>query len=319
MDEGEFFIIVAAALAAIGFYFLKRNKITACTAFVLTVMPILTGTGVIWGSLGIAIAAGLCALLIFLFGIYTFISGERVIPFFTLMILYSLSVCLISPIVGMRMLLPTAVFLILVFLRTLSLSFFKEKALRIAGGAIMVPALALMLFLITKYATNAGIIDNNTLAAEKYDESGTLYLQNVPDERYGRSTVPSAGNFGEYFCRLHGVSGAIVNFDSETAVMSCNGQEMPSPAIRRGGEWYVTLRDVGYLLDAAVCWDYSYAEIDTGSEKHRFHLNSYVMQYGDSYGECEKLTCPVRMVCETTYISVSDVNAIFGLDITSKQ
>lgn len=316
MDGGGIFVIVAALLAAIGFYCLKRKRIAAFAAFALTALPVLTGTGVIWGSVGIAIAAGVCAFSVFLFGIYTFTAGERVIPFFTLMIFLSLGVCLISPIVGMRMLLPAALFLTVVCLRTLALSFSGENVLRIAGAAAVVPAVAVMVLFITKYASNAGVIDRNTLAAEKYDGSGTLYLQNVPDERYGRSTVPSPGNFGEYFCRLYGISAGIKNYDEETTVMSCDGQRILSPAIRRGGEWYVTVRDVGRLLDAEVSWDYSYAVIDTGDERYRFHLNSRAVQKGNGYGECEKLACPVRMVCETTYISVKDADAIFGLRIS---
>lgn len=315
-DGSGIFIIVSAALLCAGVYFIVRRKyIPAACGFALALLPVLTGTGVIWTSIGIATVGGLCALSIFAFGAYVFTRGERVIPFFALTTFLSLGVCLASPIVGMRMILPTAVFLTAFALRTLAISVYDKRALTIAGAVILIPAALITFRFVTKYAENAAVIDSNVAAAESYDGGGALYLQNVPDERYGHGTVPSTGNFGEYFCKLKGIAAVIENYDADSAVLTCGGTALETPAILRDGEWYVTVRSVGALLGAETSWDYSYAVIDTGERRYRFHMNSRAVLTGGIFRDCEKLSCPVRMVCEKTYIAVKDANSLFGLNI----
>lgn len=315
-DGSGIFVIVSVVLTCIGLYFLLKKIYSAgIAAIVLACLPILTGLGIIWSSFAIALTSGLCAISIFAFGIYMFIDGDRVIPFFAVCTFLSLGVCLASPIVGMRMILPTSVFLIVISLRTLAISTLKQKTLTMSGSIALIPAAALMLLFVSKYAANAVVIDLNTLAAQNYVGEGALYLCNVPDESYGRGTVPSTGNFGEYFCSLNGISAVIENYDENSVLMSCGDKTLKSPAILRDGEWYVSVRDIGDLLGAETRWDYSYAVIDTGDKSYRFHLNSRAALSGEIFGECEKLSYPVRMVCEKTYISIKDAKNLFGLDI----
>lgn len=307
--------IVALALLS-GAYVLRKKAAKAALA-ATAVLILLTGTGVIYGGRPLAAIAALAFAALCAYGVWAFCAGERLIPFCMLCVSVSLAVCMVSPVAGPRMVLPSGVFLSLVCVRGLFLRGVPRRAMAcLLSGATLLAALMLVSCTI-HFADNARVIDRNARAALRARAEGaeTLRLFAVPDEFYGGATVPSDAAWGGSFRAHYALEDVALAYEDPTAVpLLFGGKPLERAAVLRGGQYYVPIRTAADVCGAAVDWAFSCAVVRTADGRTVcLHAGSRAANLGHGVVPSLRLSDPVRSVNSSIYISLRDFEALFGV------
>lgn len=311
--EGIWLIIVFALLSAA--YVLPgslKKAVFLCTG----ALVILTGTGIVYDGIPLALISLFAFFLLCAYGIWAYRSGERIIPFCILCTVVSLAVCMISPVTGPRMVLPTAVFLSLLCVRGLFWKGFPDRALLLALSGTTLLASCMLVSYITHFRDNAKVIDRNTSLALRSADEEVLSLSAVPDEFYGGSTVPSDAIWPTSFRRHYHLEHVTLDYYDPTAMpIESPEKQLPYSAILRGGQYYIPIRVAHEITGAEVSWKLSCAVVETEDHELYFHSGSRVANLGYGVAPSIKLSDPVRNVNSTIYISLRDYQKLFGSDL----
>ncbi len=305
--------VMAALSVAAGTLVLHRRSFrkTAWAGIAAALAALSVTMGLVWHNLAVmVIALGTFGFLI-VFVVLAFGWGERVFGLFGLCMTVSLGICLVSPVVGYRLLLPTGVFLMIFTLRCLVL--LKPSLGR--SGVLFLCAGVLLCFYTVKYAENAKILDENYARAEAAVD--TVTFDYVPDERYGEGTVPSGINFGTHYLRhLDKADTAIFCQDPTAAPVFLGGTALGELAVKRDGVWYLRIRTLSACTDAQLSWELANAVVRLNGQVWRFTIGSNAADLGEGHFASAKLNHVVRKIDGTTYISLEDMNRLFGLALT---
>lgn len=315
--EGIWVITLLALLSAALLLFLRNKRPFAALFSLLALGVALIGAGVLFHGVWVALLA-LCAFFALLgYGIWSFLTGERFIPLCMLCTTVSLAVCLVSPVVGPRMMLPSAVFLIALTLRTFSLCGLPDRLLAVPISVLGLLAAAVLCVYIAGFAANAGVIDRNDSVARAHQEGAVLRLTYVPDERFGGATVPSGPNFGGFYLEGIGRPGLELQCTDPTArPISCGGTDLGETALLRGGQYYIPVRLAAPLLNADVRWELASAVVAVpGEGVYCFHQGDRAANRTLGVGPSVRLSDPVRMIDSRIYISQRDFEALFHVDL----
>ena len=278
---------------------------------------VLTGTGAVSGGIPVA-GLALCAFLALLgYGVWSFRAGERLVPLCMLCTTVSLSICLVSPVVEPRMMLPSAVFLTAMALRTFALCRLPGRAAALSVSALGLAAGAVLCVYLVHFTANARVIDGNDRTARTLDGGPVLELSHVPDERFGGLTVPAPMNFGGYYLETVGRPGLEFRLTDPTArPVFCAGRDLGESALLRSGQYYVPIRIAAPLLGAQVRWELTRAVVTTAEGTYCFHRGDCAAGRGLGVGPSVRLHDPVRLIDSTTYISIRDFEALFHVALS---
>lgn len=286
---------IVVLLAMIGILILavkNKNKVMAGVCAVCSVLILLASMGVVFHLWQVAIVAVLSFLVLWA-GVV--LSKDKTLIFFMIALTISLGVCIVSPVIGDRMLFPCGLYLAVIFVRTIILCGLSDKAKLYVNAVITVFAIASLVFLIGKFSANAEIIDKNVKATVECSGE-ILEVQNVPDELFSGGTVPSTMNFGVYYLKHYGIENAeIVNQEDGVPLVRCGIQYVP---VRQAKE-----------LGADIRWHLACAEVKMADTTYRFSKGADAADIGG--GKSVKLKNPVRVINGTTYISKEDFDDIF--------
>lgn len=282
-------ILVILVLLMFSLIAIKNKKHRLASASLVSLMLSgLTLTGIIYHLFALWIVALFAFFVICANGIYLIKSGEKTIPFFIICLTLSLGVCIVSPVVGYRMLLPSAIFLIIIL--TKGITYLKVNKTIVPFSACAFISLFILIF---NFGANSKVIDKNTEITMNNAGENALILFNVPDEMFGGGTVPTASNFGEYYIEHSGsLAKEIIIHENE---------------IVRNGVSYVPIRNAE-KLGAKVRWRLACAEVSYLGKTYSFSNGAKAADYGFL---SEKLSYPVRVINGTTYISQRDFNKLF--------
>lgn len=285
----------------------------------LTVAVLLTGLGIIYDGVAVALIA-ICAFgALAAFAVMRFQQGDRRVPLWMLCITVSLGICLVSPVMGGRLLMPTAVMMLVICVCNLvQLRLNAGQALTVAA-LLTIAASVILVNYTVHFVQNARVIDENTRIMEAHTE-GTLVMNMVPDERYCGAAVPVSSGFRGYYLKHHGLTGTecAVQDLSESDVL-WNGKILEEKALLRDGIWYLPVRAAGEIPGCEVTWEMASAVVRMGERDYCFHLGNYVANLGHGITGSVKLSGPVRNVSGKIYIPVSDFSTLFGMELTVQQ
>ena len=304
-------VIVAAALCSAARALPGRLPRLLYLSAALAVL--LTGTGLVYGGVPLAAISLAAFLLLCAYGVWAFRAGERVEPFCMLCVTLSLGVCLLSPVVGARMLLPTAVFLTLLTLRSFFRKDVSRRGLPLLLSGLTLLSAGLLVSYTLHFRANARVIDENTRAALAAGEGDAVTLCAVPDERYGGVTVPSEAAWPDAFRSHYRLGdGKLLYTDPTARPLEWEGKPLSGSAILRGGQAYVPVREAREILGAEVRWEYACAVVKTAERELYFHSGSRVANLGYGITPSLPLSDPVRSVNSTVYISLRDFQRLLG-------
>lgn len=314
--EGIWVITLLALLSAA--VLLRRKRPPVPALFLLLALGVaLTGTGALSYGVWVALLA-LCAFFALLgYGIWNFLSGERLVPLCMLCTTVSLAVCLVSPVAGPRMMLPSAVFLTVLTLRTLALCRLPDRLLALPVTLLGLSAAAVLCFYIVNFAANARVIDQNDSRARAHRDGTPLQLTCVPDERFGGATVPSAANFGGPYLEGMGLPGLELQCTDPTArPIFREGRPLNQEALLRGGRYYVPVRLAASLPDTSVRWELASAVVTLPEGEYRFHQGDRAANRTPGVGPSVRLSAPVRMIDSRIYIAQQDFENLFHVELS---
>ena len=309
-------VMSALTLASSGLVLRSQKSGWSVGPLILTGMVVLTGLGVIYDGAAVALIAICAFAALAAFAIRSFIRGERMVPMWMLCITVSLGVCLVSPVMGSRMVMPTAIFMLMICVRN-----FVQMKLTTRQGLVLAALLTAVACVVlvdhsVHLSRNARIIDDNTRTVEGHKE-GTLVLDLVPDERYSGSAVPTVSGFQVHYLRHYGLSGiqCAVRDPSEVDVF-WEGKILMQKALLRDGTWYVPIRAAEETIGADISWEMATAAVRTGDQIYCFHLGNRVVNLGHGITGSIKLSGPVRNINGRIYIPVSDFDTLFRVKLT---
>ena len=284
-------LVLLTMVALLVLAFKKKNKAVAISLLACCLLCLLVITGVLYHLWQVVAIAVLCFGAIWAGSV---ISRDKTVIFFMICLTVSLGICMVSPVVGDRMLFPCGVYLCIMSVRALSMCEFSYTAKTAVASVLCIGAVLCLGFLIGKFSANAKIVDKN-LEIAKNHTSGELVLESVPDELYGNGTVPSTMNFGDSFMAHYGIENTQIIIKDDAQPVTRNGVK------------YVPVR-MAKEHGADVKWRLACAEISYKGKTYRFSKGARVADTGlTSY----KISHPVRMINGTTYIAESDFNNIF--------
>lgn len=283
---------------------------------ILAGMVVLTGLGIVYDGVAVALIA-ICAFgALVAFGIRGFLHGERMVPMWMLCITVSLGVCVVSPVMGSRLVMPTAIFMLMICVRN-----FVQLQLPLRQGLVLTSVMTAVACVVlvhysVEFVQNARVIDENTRIVKMHEE-GPLVLDLVPDERYSGPAVPTVSGFQLYYLRHHGLSGTecAVRDSSETDVM-WEGTVLTQKALLRDGIWYVPIRVAEETIGAEVDWELACAVVRTNNRVYCFHLGNRVANLGHGITGSVKLSGPVRNISGRIYIPAADFIKLFGVELS---
>ena len=309
-------IITALVLLSSAAVMFSRGDVIASVITLFSVISVcLTGIGVIYDGIVLAIIAFTAFLILSFYGFRSYCAGDRIVPFCMLCITVSLGICLVSPVVGPRMVFPSTVFLILICLRNL-LSL-PSRSISAIVCTISVAAVLFLFGYIVLFAENAEVIDRNTERAVQCPPVGELVCTYVPNDGLVEGTVPSYPNFGGYYLEHMDIpSAALVCSDEKPVTMYYNGQELPRPAVIRSGRYYVPIRTAADVLNAEVKWELSTAVVITEQAKYCFRNGNYVANVDHGICRSVKLLDRVLSINSTIYISQRDFESLFSVQLS---
>lgn len=314
---GGIWVIVLLTLAAAALLLFRRGKrLPAALATLSTCSILLTGSRIICNGIALAVIALAAFAVLCLYSVWSFRTGDRIIPLFMLGTTVSLGICLVSPVVGPRMLFTTAIFLSIICVRSLFLCEIPQRAWNAMLCGLAVPTVLLLCFYTVKFSENAEVIDHNTALTAQCSSGEVLTLSHVPDEVYGGMTVPSGANFGFYYLENKGLSGVTIRCTDPTeASITCNGAVLSHTAVLRGGQYYVPVRIASEVLHADVSWELASAVVETETGTYYFHNGNHVVNLGQGLCSGIRLKHPVRSINNSTYISQQDFEFLFGVQL----
>lgn len=289
--DGLGVVVLLAMLALLVFALKNKKKVAAVCLAAFCVQAILVMAGVLYHLWQVVAVSVLCFGALWAGAALT---KDKTIIFFMICLTVSLGICMVSPVVGDRMLFPCGVYLCIISARALTLCEFSYSTKTAVAGVLSVTAVTSLVFLISKFSANAEIVYKN-LEITKNHTSGDLVLEGVPDELYGNGTVPSTMNFGDSFLAHYGIE--------NTQIVIINDAQ----PVTRNGTKFVPVR-MAKELGAKVDWRLACAEVTYKGETYRFAKGANV---ADSGLKSYKLSHLVRMINGTTYIAESDFNNIF--------
>ncbi len=288
------------------------NKKMCVINFIVVILVLLGVANITYSPLTISLTALFMIFIVCVDALIFLKSGDRIYPFFALCIFVSLTVCAIAPVVGYRLLFPGGVFLVVMSCRALC-----EISKNIPFKTVVIIAAVAACFMIAftvGFWKNAKVVDANSKVTKGVTEGEALVLQNVWDEVYGNCVVPTGLNFGFYYLRANNLKDeTVITVSDNTKEILCEGNVVEEKAIVRRGVAYVPLRIARTVKNAEVRWRLAYAEVILGDSTYRFTLGAKTADLG--YRSAIKLEHPVRIVNETTYISLMDFNKVFGTQI----
>ncbi len=287
--------------------FRKTALVSGCTA----ILALSVAVGLVYHNLAV-MAIGLAAFGCLMGFVWVaFRWGEALVGLIGLCMTVSLGICMVSPVVGYRLLFPCGVFLVILTLRGLVL--LKPK-----GSFSMVLFLCagvLLSYSSYQYAQNARVLDENAARAKAATDS--VVFDYVPDERYGEGTVPSGINFGIYYLKHLGKENVTILCQDPTAIpVFQKGTPLDELAVKRHGVWYLRIRTLSACTDAKISWELANAVVRLDGKTYRFTIGSNAADLGEGYVFSAKLRHVVRKIDGTTYISLEDMNRLFGLELT---
>ena len=227
---------------------------------------------------------------------------------------------MISPVIAYRMLMPTAIFLVVICVKVLNLCKLSAKTFISAVCILAVSSSCTMIFYTQKFSENAKIIDKNTERTENYNQSGTLVMTSVPDEIYSNGTVPSHADFGVHYLTHNDISPDtnITIREPDAKEIYLKNEKLSTIAITRNNIVYIPVRTASEAIDADVSWLLACAHVETNGKTYRFCSGAKAAETGLFLSPSIKLAHPVRIISGTTYISLSDFNKVFNTDIKTK-
>lgn len=311
-------LVVVLTLASCGGILLQAKKrgwaaLYAVGAAVVT----LTGLGIVYDGIAVAVAAICVFSMLAGFAVWSFLRGERQVPLWMLCSTISLGVTLVSPVMGARLIMPTGMMLTILFVRNMMLLDLPGKW-RLRLTALIAAAACVVLLDYTLHAAeNARIIDANTHLTENHDGSETLVLTRVPDEDYSAATVPSGSNFGHYYLLHHGLEGVRIRCrELESFDILWEDGLLEGDGMLRRGQHYIPLRSLASICGAQVTWELASAVVEHAGRQYCFHEGNHVANLGHGICPSIKLQYPVRTINERICISVADCERLFGVDLT---
>lgn len=275
----------------------------------------LTGLGIVYDGVAVALIAICAFAALASFAVWSFRQGERQIPMWMLCVTISLGVCLVSPVMGSRLVMPTAVFLTVICVQNLvKLRFTRRQRLALTALLTAVACLVLLDHSV-HFARNARVIDENARTVQSHRE-GTLVLELVPDERYSGPAVPTVSGFVVHYLKHHGLSGTpcAVQDPTESAI-SRAGDVLSQKALLRDGIWYVPIRVAEEAIGAEVRWELASGVVQIEEAIYCFHLGNRVANLGHGITGSVKLSGPVRNIGGRLYIPAADFSKLFGVEL----
>ena len=309
-------VVTTLTLACAGLVLRRAKPVWGMGMVLLSVAVVLTGLGVIYDGRAVALIAILAFAALAAFAVWSFLGGERQIPLWMLCATASLGVCLISPVMGSRLVIPTAVFLSVIFLRCF-VTLTDSRRWAVGVTALMTAAACVTLVCYCGgLARNARVIDENARVVEAYTD-GVLVQELLPDERFSGPAVPTISGFEVSYLRHHDLLGVKCAVEDPTmANVTCGGRLLPQQAVLRDGLYYIHVRAAAEAVGADVRWELASAVVETDAETYCFHLGDEVANLGHGITGSVKLSGPVRNIGGKIYIPVSDFPMLFGVELT---
>lgn len=311
-------LVVALSLASSGGVLIQSQKRSWGVLFLAgAAMVGLTGVGVIYDGIAVAVTAICAFALLACYAVWSFSRGERQIPLWMLCSTVSLGVCLVSPVMGARLIMPTGMMLTILFVRNMMLLRLPERRRLCVTAVIAATACALLLSYTVRFMDNARVIDENTRLTLEHDGSDVLVLRNVPNEEYAAATVPSGSNFGDHYLRHYGLTGCSIRcVDPDAADVLWDGGKLEGSALLRSGEYYIPIRTAAEVCGAQIRWELANAVAEVDGRIFCFHKGNHAANLGHGICPSVDLDDPVRNIGGSVYISVRDFERLFGADLT---
>ena len=307
--------VTTLALVSCGMVLRQERPVWGGMLFLLAVAVVATGLGIVYDGLAVAVVAACAYAGLAAFAVQRFAIGERQVPLWMLCTTVSLGVCLVSPVMGSRLVMPAAAFLTQICVcNFMALRLSRRAGVRLTALLTAVACVVLVNYSVHFYR-NARIIDENDRTAENHRE-GTLIQTLVPDERYSGPAVPVVSGFAVHYLRHHGLQGTpcVVQDPTETE-LSWGEKTLEKKALLRDGIWYVPVRAATETVGAEVRWELASAVVQTEEAMYCFHLGNRVANLGHGITGAVKLCGPVRNIGGQIYIPVSDFSKLFGVEL----
>lgn len=308
--------VTALTLASCGMVLLNHKSVWGYWLMLPAAAVILTGLGVIYNGVAVAFIAAAAFAALLGFAVWSYFHGERQVPMWMLCIVVSLGVCLVSPVMGSRLVMPSAILMTVICVRNFMKLRLPQRTKLVLTTALAAVACMVLLDYNIHFFRNAQIVDDNTRIVENYTE-GVLVLNVVPDERYSGAAVPTVSGFGEYYLKHHGLEGTscAVQDPTAAAVVGEDGV-LEEQAVLRDGIYYLPVRAAAKVFDAEVRWELASAVVQTHSKMYCFHIGNYAANLGHGICDSIKLSGPVRSINGRIYVPLQDFNALFGTELT---
>ncbi len=243
-------------------------------------------------------------------------AGDSLVLLFVLCIAASLGACLISPVVGDRMLLPTGIYLLVLAVRFFNLNHFQGVFSGICFYGVVLTAMAISSFYIFQYEKNDEVIRANNRATAEQSQNMVLRLSHVYDEEFGAWTVPTDTNFGHSYIQHYGLAAKTIETVHLIEGKIYYGETLlAGKALWKHNVWYVPVRTAAAVCGAQVSYEMAHAVVKTETENYRFAQGANAVDLGAGFFKSQKLRHRVRVIHNQTYIALEDFNHIFQTEL----
>lgn len=309
IGENGIGILLAVIMIFTCIFIFKNKTIKTATVFLLcilslsSIMLILSSFLIIISEFALILTTVFSFIGLVSIAIYTFFNGEYIISFFIAIALATISVMLVSPVLGMRMIFAGSIFLIIVLCRLMVISDIK---LNIFVIILLIISSVNFLDYLEGYKQNADILKENLnrTKALKTSEDKNLTLLASKDEFYGYENIPVKTNFVDSFKRLHNLPENIsitVTDTSERSTYVMN-KEIPDKAVLRNNVIYIPIRAFFEEIGYTVLWKDSCGVAKLGNREYYFKPgSSVVLIKTNDDNKNIKLNAPVRSIHSSVY------------------
>ena len=312
-------------ISSLSFIFLLSSSSCAiCTKKKLNNTPLAIAFGILsvcflLSVLGITIPTFICMALylvyILLLLIYSFLlfkKNDIVIALCTVGFISSFGIICASGVISHRGLFLPGIFLIAIFIRSISHSELKEKDGYILALCLGILSMCNAVHFFIKTYPNSKIWDHNKSTLESYVSGDTIYLENYIDESYYKGSFEY---FSYYYLPEYGIDKdvTIKLIDKQYYTITDEFKnDITDLCIKRANHYYIPIRVLADYLNAQVIWRYDTASIIYNNKLYKFKSLINAVMTSDIGGFSFKSKVPFRIIDQTLYISIDDANSIFG-------
>ncbi len=310
-------LVFALLASGISAYKTLNKKVLAFLLIIFSLMPVLTMTGVIFYQGAYFVIAFASLMLLLWYSICLLKENNAIV--FSAMVCFSASfgIMCMSGVIGYRMLFLPAVCLMVAGCGAFSTVGFKNWQICVFSILLAIINIINLISFIAIRNENAKVWDRNHKIIDNYNGGETIVFENMPDELYFQSGVPTEYNYGDKYMAEFSIPSEVYSYAVENSyadICDENGL-VTSDAVKRQGVWYIWFKELADYLDAGTEWKYDNIEITYKDKLYRFHYGARSVT--DSYiaGKGKRLDNPVRIIDSKLYISIDDANRLFDINL----